>query len=169
MKLRTEIKIKKDFNIIMLPSSLKGSIPPEAIKINYDEENSGLSQVYRILNFVFTQVMMFGCMEMDFHNPAKEQTQLFKILQRIKPFIKETLPMNGSFNMRVDASFGKADRLGITQSSIKDDTPEYHVEFIEQDHSLKASKITKGLVQYFKDVLLIQAKKRTVVEEVIFE
>jgi hypothetical protein len=164
-KLRNAIKVKEDFNIIMLPSSLRNCFTTDMLKISYDEPSASQVHVYKILRFIYTQIMLLGCKDTSGSKASKEGSQVFKVLTKLKPYVQEVAPSEEAYQMRAEASFGKVQICELKErkkTQRAGAAPEYVIEYVDQDHSLKQSKVLNGLTQYYNDVLKDQAKKKTI-------
>lgn len=64
--------------------------------------------------------------------------------------------------LREEASFGKVQALMYREASrtALEGGPEYMIDFVDQDHAFKPSKLLNGLTQFYNDVLRDHSRKQ---------
>lgn len=88
---------------------------------------------------------------------------MFKVLQSLKPFVSDRYSANEPGAHREEASFGKAHarsrRHRERSATALEGGPEYMIDFVDQNHAFKPTKLIHGLTQFYNDVLRDHSRK----------
>ena len=111
-KFLKHIKIKEDYNLILLPSNLKCCFNPSDLMIQFDYNIAKQGYVLNILKFIQTNIT------------HKNNQELNKVILRLKRYLEVKPAVN---KVAKDASFGPSQAQNVLNLAVKECN--YLIEF----------------------------------------